>query len=350
MTTLTVQTSREYEIHIGSGLLSQLGDLVSPFIHGRNAAIISDSNVWPIYGEGVISSLRAAGFEVTAHVIPAGEDQKNLNTYAALLNFLADKQFCRDDVIVALGGGVVGDLAGFTAATFLRGIAYIQIPTTLLGMVDSSVGGKTAVNLPSGKNLAGAFYQPALVLCDTDTISTLPQKTFLDGCAEVIKYGILFDEVLFQDLVEKGPAFDLERVIARCAELKSMVVCADEFEQGQRKLLNLGHTFAHAIELLSNYQISHGHAVSIGIAMAARAAKRINLCNQDTALQILNALTRFGLPVSTDFTAQQLYQASASDKKRHSNKIDLILPEAIGHCTIRTVELQELLSYIEAGL
>lgn len=350
MKTLHVHATKHYEIHIGSGLLAQIGHLASKIISGRSAVVISDSNVYPIYGHSIVSSLTAAGFIADQFIIPSGEEHKNFNTYFEILNFLAEKQLCREDVIVALGGGVVGDLTGFAAATYLRGISFIQVPTSLLAMVDSSVGGKTAVNLPAGKNLAGAFYQPSLVLCDTDTLSTLPRSIFLDGCAEVIKYGILYDQSLFQHLAESTAGFDLETVITRCAELKSMVVCVDEHERGQRKFLNLGHTFAHAIELNSNYSISHGRAVAIGLAMAARVAGFIGLCDSSTVIQITDLLTHFNLPISTAFSAHELYAAVTADKKRRGNQIDLILPEAIGSCKIITVELKELLSLIEAGL
>ena len=350
MNTLQVRTTKHYEIRIGNGLLSQLGHLASKVVSGRNAVIVSDTNVWPIYGNCVISSLEAADFRTDAFIMPAGEEHKNLDTYSKILDFLAEKQLCRKDVIIALGGGVVGDLAGFTAATYLRGISFIQVPTSLLAMVDSSVGGKTAVNLPTGKNLAGAFYQPSLVVCDTDTLSTLPQEVFLDGCAEVIKYGILYDPLLFHQLEESGQDFDLVSVITRCVELKSFVVSEDELEQGQRTFLNLGHTFAHAIETSSSYSISHGQAVAVGLAMAARVSNHLGFCEWGIPVQITNLLTRFHLPVSTEFSARELFAAAVADKKRHDNQLDLVLPETIGRCKITTVELKELLSLIEAGL
>lgn len=350
MRTLHVHASKHYEIHIGKGLLPQIGHLASKIVSGRSAVVISDSNVGPIYGNAIVSGLVAAGFITDTFVIPSGEEYKNLNTYFEILNFLTERQLGREDVIIALGGGVVGDLAGFAAATYLRGISFIQVPTSLLAMVDSSVGGKTAVNLPAGKNLAGAFYQPSLVVCDTDTLSSLPRSIFLDGCAEVIKYGILYDPLLIQHLAEGKADFDLETVITRCVELKSMVICEDEHEHSQRKFLNLGHTFAHAIELNSNYNISHGRAVAIGLAMAARVAGFIGLCESSTVIQITNLLTHFNLPVSSVFSVQELYAAVAADKKRRGNQIDLILPETIGSCKIITVELKELLSLIEAGL
>lgn len=349
MKKITVHASRQYDIVIGNGLLTQIGALAAPLVTGRRAVIVSDTNVLLHYGDAITNSLIAAGFTAEIYGIPAGEEYKNLDTYADILNFLAENLLCRDDLLISLGGGVVGDLTGFVAATYLRGIAYIQIPTTLLAMVDSSVGGKTAINLPCGKNLAGAFYQPHLVLCDTATLSSLPQEFFLDGCAEVIKYGVLFDKFLFQQLLEDGPDFDRETVIARCIEWKSRIVGSDEFETGERKLLNLGHTFAHAIEQRSAYTIHHGYAVAIGIAIAGRCAENLGLCPKETVNQILSVLMRFRLPDACPYPSQELYSTIIHDKKRHEAHMDLILPLQIGHSRIVPVELKELLTIMEAG-
>lgn len=350
MQTITVRASAQYDVLIGNNFLSLLGEHAAKLISGRNAVIISDTNVWPLHGEKVAESLRASNFQVDSFVIPAGEVSKNLETYAKILEFLVHKQLCRNDVIIALGGGVVGDLTGFAASTYLRGISYIQLPTSLLAMVDSSVGGKTGINLPSGKNLAGTFYQPRLVLCDTSTLDTLPENQFIEGCAEVIKYSILYDKELFSHLLQNGLFFDRNAVISKCIELKSMVVAQDEYDIGARKLLNLGHTFGHAIEHIYNYQLSHGYAVAIGIAIAARAASRLGICAEDAKEQILEILNRFHLPVGTELSSQQLFSAAISDKKRTSDTVDLILPESIGSCKVVPTPLNELQSIIEAGL
>lgn len=350
MQTITVRASAQYDVLIGNNFLSLLGEHAAKLISGRNAVIISDTNVWPLHGEKVAESLRASNFQVDSFVIPAGEASKNLDTYAKILEFLVHKQLCRNDLIIALGGGVVGDLAGFAASTYLRGIAYIQLPTSLLAMVDSSVGGKTAINLPDGKNLAGTFYQPRLVLCDTSTLDTLPDRIFKEGCAEVIKYSILYDKELFSHLLQNGLFFDRSAVISKCIELKGLVVAQDEYDMGARKLLNLGHTFGHAIEHIHNYRLSHGYAVAIGIAIAARAASRLGICAEDAKEQVLEILNRFHLPVSTEFSAQQLFSAAISDKKRTSDTVDLILPESIGSCKVVPTPLNELQSIIEAGL
>lgn len=350
MNIVKVNASTAYEVKIGSGLLSALGTEASAITKKGIAAIVSDSNVWPLYGAMAQKSLEIAGFTVIYYVFPAGESSKNGCTYLSLLNFLAENHVKRSDCLIALGGGVVGDLTGFAAATYLRGIAYIQVPTTLLAAVDSSVGGKTAIDLEVGKNLVGAFYQPKLVLCDTDTLTSLPSDIFRDGCAEVIKYGVLYDPKLFAHLMEKGLAFDREAVITRCVELKRDVVAEDEFDTGSRMKLNLGHTIGHGIEAKSNFAISHGQAVAIGTAIVSRASAALKICTPETAATIQNILQQFELPTATDYTAQQLFDCALSDKKRSGGTVNLIVPEEIGRCAIRPTPIEELKSFIEAGL
>jgi len=344
MNTVTVTASKTYDILIGSRLLPMLGQKAAELGKAKKACIVSDSNVWPLYGKIAQDSLTQAGFEVISFVFPAGEESKNGLTFLQLLNHLAEHKLTRSDLIVALGGGVVGDLAGFAAASYLRGIRFIQVPTTLLAAVDSSVGGKTAIDLPAGKNLAGAFCQPSLVLCDTDTLNTLSREIFLDGCAEVIKYSILYDPSLFAHLEANGPDFDREAVITRCVELKRDVVMEDEFDTGARMKLNLGHTIGHGVEAKSHFGISHGKAVAIGTAIVCRASK----C-ADTA-RIIDILKRFDLPVSTSYSAEDLYHYTLSDKKRSGGTVNLIIPRAIGHCDIVPTAVENLLPFIEAGL
>ena len=349
MKTVSVKASRSYDILIGSGLLHNISQLVESVGNASKVCIVSDSNVFPIYGESVIQQLRTGGFECCTFIFSAGEAHKNADTYLRLLNHLAEHRLTRTDLILALGGGVVGDLAGFAAATYLRGIRYIQVPTTLLAAVDSSVGGKTAIDLPAGKNLAGCFWQPSLVVCDTDCLDTLPEDIFREGCAEVIKYAILFDSELFTHLQQRGLQFDREWVIGRCVELKRDVVALDEFDTGARMLLNLGHTLGHAVEALSSYQISHGNAVAIGIAMICRAANNTGYCSTDTRNEILSLLKQFCLPCSADYTPDELFVAACSDKKRSSATVRLIIPQEIGRCIFHSIPISELQYFIEAG-
>lgn len=350
MKKIHIEASSSYDVHIGQQLLKDAGKYISQVCTGNKAAIISDSNVFPLWGDILTKSLENSGYQVLSFVFPAGEASKNGNTYLEILNFLAENKFTRSDVTIALGGGVTGDITGFAAATYLRGISYVQIPTTLLAMVDSSVGGKTAIDLPTGKNLAGAFYQPKLVLCCLDTLNTLPETIFLDGCAEVIKYGILYDAWLFDHLSVHGPDFDREYVISRCISLKGDVVKEDEFDTGARQKLNLGHTIGHAIEALSGFSITHGQAVAIGTAIIAKASVNNDICPKSIYEQINQILISFHLPTETVFSARQLYDIMLSDKKRTSNSINLIVPLAIGQCKIFKLPVHQLQSFIEAGL
>lgn len=350
MKSITVAASKTYRVIIDSDLLTSVGSYAVQVTAPCKCVIISDSNVWPLYGKAVQDSLTHAGFQVLSFVFSAGEASKTGETYLSILNYLAENKITRSDLIVALGGGVVGDMAGFVAATYLRGIRYIQLPTTLLAMVDSSVGGKTAIDLPAGKNLAGAFYQPSLVLCDITALDTLPETIFTDGSAEVIKYGVLFDRDLFQHLEKQGSRFHKEKVISRCVELKRDIVADDEFDTGVRQKLNLGHTIGHAIEKQSEFTVSHGRAVAAGMAIVARAASSMQVCSLDTATRICALLKKFDLPVETAFTAEQLLDSALSDKKRSGGRINLILPEEIGSCRIQSIPVNELQIFIKAGL
>ena len=350
MNAVKVNASKEYEVLIGKGLLSLLGSETAKIIKPGKAVIVSDSNVWPLYGEFASNSLKASGFDVTHYVVPAGEESKCGTVYLELLNFLAENHITRTDCLIALGGGVIGDLTGFTAATYLRGIRYIQVPTTLLAAVDSSVGGKTAIDLPAGKNLAGAFCQPSLVLCDIETLITLPDNIFRDGCAEVIKYGVLYDSKLFEHLTLTGLSFDRETVITRCVELKRDVVTEDEFDTGARQKLNLGHTVGHGIEAHSHFAISHGRAVAAGMAIVARASAAWSICDGPTAEQIADTLTKFQLPTTTSLSSDELYRSTLSDKKRSGGTVNLIVPKTIGNCIIYPLSVDQMKSFIEAGL
>lgn len=344
MNTVTVRASKTYDIKIGPGLLQTLGQEVAALGGVERICIVSDSHVYPLFGKTAEKFLKNSGFIPSSFVFPAGEEQKNGTVFLELLNTLARHQLTRSDLVVALGGGVVGDLAGFAASCYLRGIRFVQIPTTLLAAVDSSVGGKTAIDLPAGKNLAGAFNQPSLVLCDTHTLDTLPPAIFRDGCAEVIKYGVLYDRELFAHLEEAGLSFCREDVITRCVQWKRDVVMADEFDTGERMKLNLGHTIGHGVEAASDFAISHGQAVAIGMAIVSRASH----CPDCDRIQSL--LKQFGLSTSTDFSAETLYGYTLSDKKRTGGTVHLILPRAIGCCQIVPTPVAHLQSFIQEGL
>ena len=348
--TIQVHTAPAYEVSIGGGLLHTCGQHLQEVLAPCHVAVITDSTVAPFYLEIVSASLRTAGFTVSSYVFPAGEANKNLSTFSDILEFLAENRLTRTDCIVALGGGVTGDMAGFAAASYLRGIRCVQMPTTLLSAVDSSVGGKTAIDLKAGKNLAGAFLQPTAVLCDTDCLSTLPADVFADGAAEAIKTGVLSDESLFSLFetghLETAPA----EVIARCVAYKAGVVERDEKEQNERRLLNLGHTIGHAIEKCSSYTIPHGHAVAAGLAIIARAAERLGWTQEPIAERIAACLAKNGLPTNTDYSAEALAHAASADKKRAGSDITLVIPKTIGVCELKKVPVTELLPIISAGL
>ena len=289
-------------------------------------------------------------YETVKFVFENGEKSKNIFTYAKLQNFLAEQKLTRSDAIVAFGGGVVGDLAGFAAATYLRGIKYLQIPTTLLAMVDSSVGGKTAIDLDSGKNLCGAFYQPEIVICDYSLTNTLTDEIFSDGCAEIIKYALISDTELYEHLLEKGKDFDREYVISRCVQIKSDIVSADEFESGSRQLLNYGHTIGHAIEALSNFGITHGSAVAAGMAIIARSAEKQGLCDSECVDDTLKLISKFGLPTDTTFSAKDIAGVIENDKKRKGGLITLVLPQKTGKCILKKYPIEETENFVAAGL
>ena len=340
--------SGAYEVRIGAGLLPTLGESVRACTGAKRCAVIAGENVFPLYGARVLQSLEAAGLEAVTLVFPAGEATKCLERYGELLTFLVCNRFTRSDCVVALGGGVTGDLAGFAAATYQRGVAYVQVPTTLLAAVDSSVGGKTAIDLPAGKNQVGAFYQPSLVLCDTDTLRTLPQRELRAGYAEVIKYAVLGDAALFETL-RTGTA-DLPQIIETCVRHKAAIVAEDERDTGKRRLLNLGHTFGHAVESRSGYALLHGEAVAVGMAMICRAAERRGLLPESDCAVVISLLQDYGLPTETDYTADELFDTLLLDKKISGGKLHLIVPRAIGRCETIPVAADELRRWLEAGL
>ncbi len=349
MKKVTVNASRVYDILIDKGLLESAGELSAAVKKPCRAAILTDSNVAPLYLARLERSLCAEGYEVVSYTISAGEASKSAESYLAFLSFLAQNKITRSDCLFALGGGVVGDLCGFCAATYLRGVEFIQIPTTLLAMVDSSVGGKTAIDIPEGKNLVGAFYQPSLVICDYETLSTLPRDVLTDGCAEVIKYGIINDRELFEKL--KNPILpQIEDIIENCVRNKRDVVDADERDTGVRQLLNLGHTAAHSIEILSDFAISHGSAVAMGMAIILRAATSLGLCSAADRDEAIAEISSYGLPTDCPYTARELADIALNDKKRHGGSITLVMPYGIGDSRLYKTPVESLEEIFKAGL
>lgn len=349
--TIHVNASRDYDVLIGSGLLNDTGKLVKDVHAPCKVCIVCDSNVAPLYRKTVQKSLEAEGFETVIFTFPAGESSKTLDVMGAVLNFCASRRLTRTDLFIALGGGVTGDLTGFAAATFLRGIDYVQIPTTLLAAVDSSVGGKTAVDIPSGKNLVGAFKQPLRVICDIDTFETLPDVVFHDGCAECIKYGVLQSPRLLE-IFSKGTEAvkeNIAEVVAESVRIKADYVANDEFDTGVRRYLNLGHTIGHAIERTAKYRLMHGHCVAIGMVMISRAGEALGITEAGTTEQLIAICEQNSLPVSCDFSTKSLLDGALSDKKRMGGSIALIIPEKLGKCMTHTVPVEELEHIIELG-
>lgn len=358
MIDIKVDAHKEYTVHIGSGLLNDCGKILSKLLSPSTIAIVSDTNVAPLYMQTVKNSLVLSGYRVIEYVFPAGERSKNITTLAKLWEFFAESELTRKDAIVALGGGVVGDITGFAAATYLRGIPYVQLPTSLLAAVDSSVGGKTAIDLAAGKNLAGAFNQPVAVICDTDTLSTLPTEYVTDGAAECIKYGVLGNKrilEIFENLPENksgtGSLYDkikdsLEEIISESVKMKAMYVSRDEFDTGCRMYLNLGHTIGHAIEHCSNFEIPHGHAVAIGMRKITIAGEHLGFTETGTADRLTEILIKSELPTECDFKASELANAAMRDKKRSGEKLTLIVPKNIASCDMKIISVDEFVNWL----
>lgn len=355
MNKITINASRTYDVLTAPGLISQSGQLVRQALGDKvnKLCIVTDDNVSPLYRQPLKDSLKAAGFEVISFVFPHGEAYKSMATVSRLLEFLADHHLTRSDALIALGGGITGDVTGYAAASYLRGIQFVQVPTTLLAAVDSSVGGKTGVNLKAGKNLAGAFWQPSLVIFDTDTISTLSYDLLLDGAAEAIKAGVIADRELFDYIKHTGDLTSPEVITtlsSRAIRIKQAVVEADERDTGVRQLLNLGHTIGHAIEKCSNFGISHGHAVAMGMDIVSRACRAIGWSQEDCHTPIREALEKFRFPLDCPYTAEQLTEAALKDKKRMGDTITLVVPVELGNCQLVTMPVDKLESFIQKGL
>ena len=324
-----------YQILQVPGGLDDIGALLRARGIVGQVVIVSDENVWPLYGQAVQSGLESSRYEVAATVLPAGERHKNLDTVRTIYDRFVAAGLDRSGAVVALGGGVITDMAGFAASTFMRGMPLVQVPTTLLGMVDASVGGKVAVDHPKGKNLIGAFVTPMLVMLDTRTLRSLPEVEYRSGLAEIIKAGIIGDKELFASLEPGGEGQSLRNLVARALQVKIRIVEQDPYEHGLRALLNLGHTFAHAIEVLADYGLHHGLAVSVGMVTAAYLSESLGLCSPNTRERIVRALQHHRLPTShPGLSPSDVYAAMRTDKKRRASALRFVLPRAIGDVVI----------------
>ncbi len=332
---------KPYDIIIGKHILNVLPNKIKELTKAKTVAVITDDNVDKLYTDKVLSMLRSAGFHAIKFAFPHGEKHKTMTTVCEILEFLAENNVTRTDLIIALGGGIVGDVSGYAAASYLRGIDFIQVPTTFLAAIDSSVGGKTGVNLQAGKNLAGAFYQPRLVVCDVETFDTLPKENFKEGVAEAIKYGVICDKALFQ-LLSQDKAWDIESVIQRCVSIKAEIVSEDEFDLGKRQLLNFGHTIGHAIEKGTNFEISHGIAVGIGMAMISKISDSLGWSKKNTNSEIVKCLKNNAIPTETTVKTKELLSVMIKDKKISGDTINIVIPQKIGNCELKTIKVSEL--------
>ena len=343
MRKIEVKAGKGYEILIEEGILPDCGLYIKKIKNAKKVCIISDSNVFKLYGKTVKDSLIENGFEVLEFVFIAGEEQKTTETVVSMVEFMAENEMTREDLVVALGGGVCGDMAGFASAIYLRGIDFVQIPTSLLAQVDSSVGGKTAVDLPQGKNLCGAFHQPILVLIDPCTLKSLSTRFFSDGMAEAIKMGCIKSESLFEKIAKNNLKEDLIDIIYECVALKAGVVERDEKEHGERALLNFGHTAGHAIEKLHNFSgITHGEAVGVGMLLICEAAEKQGLTEKGTKARIEKALKEYNLPVCVPDSIGDIVEAMNADKKRTGNSIKFVFISKIGNGFINPIEYKNI--------
>lgn len=337
---------REYKIHIGKGLFKKASELMEGFVKGRKVCIVSDTNVFPLYGKAVEDCVSDAGGEAFSLVVNAGEEAKSFANLEYLCREIIKHDFTRSDVIIALGGGVIGDLTAFCASVVLRGVKLIQMPTTLLSQVDSSVGGKTAVNIPEGKNLVGTFYQPSMVIIDTDTLSTLPEREVACGMAEVIKYGAIRDEELSRKLM--SGSFEIEEVIRTCCSIKAGIVENDELDKGERMLLNFGHTLGHAVENYTGYgTYSHGAAVAIGMCAITKWSEAQGITKSGTYDMIVKLCEKYNLPTHID-NLDRMLGAASHDKKRSGNSISIVLVKSMGDSYYEKVDVS-LLNEIAKG-
>lgn len=347
MKTLTIALDKNsYDIHIEAGLLDRTGELIRRVQNGKKAVLLTDETVWNLYGDSISRSLAAVSIAVQPLILPCGEENKSLAGLGRVLEFMADAGLTRSDFLIAFGGGVIGDLGGFAASVYMRGIGYIQIPTTLLAQVDSSIGGKTAVNLNQGKNLVGAFWQPKMVISDTSLLGTLTDREFAGGLAELIKHGAIFSKSLFDKIEEKGNRENLSaimpEIIYESCGLKGAVVLRDEREAGERMLLNFGHTFGHAIEKIGGFnKYIHGEAVAIGMVLAARYGEALGKTPRGTSDKIAAVCRDYGLPVDDGIQPEDIADHVSLDKKADGETLRLVLISEIGKAFVYNTSLED---------
>ncbi len=347
--------SRSYNVHVGCGILDGIGAVTRQSAGGERACIITETNVGPLYAARVEASLAEAGYQVSTLTFPAGEQNKRLSTLETLLEGLAEAELTRDDVVIALGGGVTGDMAGLAAAMYLRGIQVVQAPTSLLAMVDSSVGGKVAVDLVHGKNLCGFFWQPSAVVADVECLHSISRELYTDSIGEVVKHAVLADPAMLDELTsrpmngEDYPDELIASIVARNVSIKRDVVNADEKERGLRQTLNLGHTIGHGIEAASDFALGHGSSVAAGLCCMARAAYAKGWCKPETRDAIIAAMAAQGLPTDTDLDHDVIFDYMTHDKKRHGDTMNIVVPEQIGRVSVRKVTLAELRELVDLG-
>ena len=357
MDRIDIQASTGYEVLIGTGLIDSCGTHIREcLIRAQKALIVTDTNVAPLYLARVKSSLEREGFSVWEYVFEAGEEKKNIESIAGMWAVMAKDEFTRTDVVVSLGGGVATDMGGFAAATFLRGIKVVQIPTSLLAMADAAIGGKTGIDLPQGKNLVGAFHQPSMVIEDTDCLSTLSPETFTEGMAEVIKYAFIMDPELYEMLsgiASEGRAMTLQedidtvtKILIRCVKDKAEVITEDEHDNGRRQILNYGHTVGHVIERNSNFTLAHGVCVAKGMGIITDACLKAGLTTEETAASIKELISAYGLPTGDPITAEEAVSGAMNDKKKRGEKISVILVNEIGKAEIKKMTPEEFTEFL----
>ena len=357
MDRINIQASSDYDVLIGTGLIDTCGTHIREcLIRAQKALIVTDSNVAPLYLGRVRSSLEREGFSVSEYVFEAGEEKKNIDSIAGMWAVMAEEEFTRTDIVVSLGGGVATDMGGFAAATFLRGIKVVQIPTSLLAMADAALGGKTGIDLPQGKNLAGAFHQPSMVIEDTDCLSTLPSEVFTEGMAEVIKYAFIMDKDLYEVLskiASEGRAMSLQedidtltKILISCVKDKAEVITEDEKDNGRRQILNFGHTAGHVIERDSGFTKPHGICVAKGMGIFMDACVKEGTLSVEDAKRMKDLLAMYKLPASDEITAEDIVKGAMNDKKKRGNTLSVILVNKIGKAEIKKMTAEEFLKFL----